>query len=134
MELPFSRQEYLVLDRSKEARPYRLVPIGDRTAEIGKPLEVPGSGGGTDLGRNRDQADIGGETVEGGFQSPERSSSTLNWPAAQPRHFSFVPEMAGAGFLLSPLVSTCLGSVGWRRRRGAIRTGSVLLPWQPFAP
>ena len=108
IDLPYSHLEYLVLDRSKEARPYQLVPIGERTAEIGEPVEVPPAEEGPIWAEIEIKPTLAGRLSKTVLKPPCVLVG-VKLASGATGNYSLVPELAGAGFLLSPVVS----NVSW---------------------
>ena len=104
VDLPFSALEYLVLRKAKEARPWRLVPIGESKAEIGSPVEVPAAEKGPVWVELEIDPSLAGRLAETALKCPPVSLN-IQLKNGASGEFSLVRKLTGAGFLLSPLIA-----------------------------
>ncbi len=114
---PFSVMEYLALRRSKESRPWKLVPLSEGTIEIGKASEVPGAAEGPVWVELEFAPTLAGKLAEAAFKGPMVFLDVQLANGATGK-FTLLPKLTPAGFLLSPLVADVswfgwIGSTPW---------------------
>ena len=97
-------KDFVVLHRSTAPRATRLEPVSTLTGELDRPLELPA---GNDL--LWAEIDLEPTLIGRGLAmlyKPPLVTIVVEIPGRPPRRFRLVPDLARAGFLLSPLVET----------------------------
>ena len=102
---PVSQFESVILRRSKAARPYHLVPLGERRTQMDTAIEVPGTEADPVWAEIAVPLSFAGKLASAALKPPEVFLDARFANGANAR-FRFIRGMAAPGFLLSPFVDS----------------------------
>jgi hypothetical protein len=123
---------FLRFTRAKEARTYSFVPLGSGQAMMGQPIAVPDSEDPVWVKIHLRRRLLG--KLLAGVYRPPRVTIKTSAPSGWHKDYLLVPELADAGFLISPLVEERQQEIfarmiapDWRSRLRGSRISSIII-------